>query len=224
MTPRLPARRRGARPGRDARPIMSGPMTTPRRSSRLVLPGRFEAAIFDNDGLIVDSEPAWAAAEAELFARHGAAIGPADVADTHGRSVEATVELYAASLGAPVRELHDELMADSAVALRPRSRCGRVRASCSMRWSGRMRLAVASNSPTDLVELGLQPAWAPMTASTSSSRPPTSAVRNRRRMSISPSAAASASSPPTAIAFEDSDPGRRRGEGRRAHLRRRPGA
>ena len=35
------------------------------------VPGPFDAVVFDNDGLLLDTEDAWTRAEQELFRRHG---------------------------------------------------------------------------------------------------------------------------------------------------------
>ena len=35
------------------------------------MPAPFQAVIFDNDGLLLDTEEAWTRAESELFARRG---------------------------------------------------------------------------------------------------------------------------------------------------------
>jgi HAD superfamily hydrolase (TIGR01509 family) len=107
------------------------------------------------DGLLVDSERSWREAEAELFARHGVAHDPALVEDTHGQSVEGTVVMYAGWLGAPPDELFAELIDlmrvryASSIPLRPGAR------ALIDGLRGRVGLAVASNSPGDLVERGL---------------------------------------------------------------------
>jgi HAD superfamily hydrolase (TIGR01509 family) len=122
----------------------------------LRLPGRFRAVVFDMDGLLVDSEPSWAAAEAELFARHGRPFGPGDVLDTHGRSVETTLAIHAERLAKP-RDLLLAEMLDSVrrryetdVPIRPGA------ADLVAFLHGRLPMAVASNSPLELVDLGLR--------------------------------------------------------------------
>ena len=35
------------------------------------VPGPFDAVVFDNDGLLLDTEDAWTRAERKLFRRHG---------------------------------------------------------------------------------------------------------------------------------------------------------
>ena len=97
--------------------------------SGLVLPGRFRAVVFDLDGLLVATEPTWAAAEAELLARHGGVHLPEDKLETVGRSVDETVAVYARRMGigaGRVGELREELI-DLILALharrRPDARC-----------------------------------------------------------------------------------------------------
>ena len=132
-----------------------------RDPGRAELPGRFRGIVFDMDGLLVDSEPSWAAAEAELFARHGRPFGPGDVLDTHGRSVEETLAIYAERLGQPPDLLFAEMIAsvrrryETEVPIRPGA------AELLAHLDGRLPMAVASNSPVELVDLGLAAAWPP---------------------------------------------------------------
>jgi HAD superfamily hydrolase (TIGR01509 family) len=65
----------------------------------LALPGRFRGAVFDFDGLLVDSEPGWARAEERLLARHGHRYTDADRLATVGRSIDDSVCVYAERLG-----------------------------------------------------------------------------------------------------------------------------
>jgi beta-phosphoglucomutase-like phosphatase (HAD superfamily) len=65
----------------------------------LVLPGPFLAAIFDMDGLLLDTEPLWAQAEGELLVRHGDRLTEADREATHGRGLAESVAIYAERLG-----------------------------------------------------------------------------------------------------------------------------
>jgi len=78
----------------------------------LRLPGRFQAAVFDMDGLLIDSEPLWAMAEADLLAAHGGTMAEADRLATVGRSITASVVVYADRLGIPdaAAELRAELI------------------------------------------------------------------------------------------------------------------
>lgn len=124
----------------------------------LALPGRFRAAVFDCDGLLVDSEPAWGRAEARLLARRGHLCTEADRQATVGRSIDETVSVYAERLGLSgekVPDLRSELI-DLArdeflagLALRP----GAAELVIALRpW---MHLGLASNTDRPLVELAL---------------------------------------------------------------------
>lgn len=134
----------GARPGRPA--------------PRLVVPAGFGAVVFDFDGLLVDSEPGWEWAERTLLGRHGHVQTAEDRAATLGRSAEVSASIHARILGLPEGEserLRDELLALGREAylagfeLRP----GAADLVDALR--GRLPMAVASNTPRDLVELAL---------------------------------------------------------------------
>jgi HAD superfamily hydrolase (TIGR01509 family) len=124
----------------------------------LALPGRFRAAVFDCDGLLVDSEPAWARAEARLLARRGHVYTEADRLATVGRSIDESVSVYAERMGLSadkVPDVRSELI-DLArgefvagLALRP----GAAELVIALRpWMG---LGLASNTDRPLVELAL---------------------------------------------------------------------
>lgn len=123
----------------------------------LVLPGSFRAAVFDMDGLLIDTEPLWRAAESDLLERHGNRFTEDDAETTHGRSIEDTVTAYAARLGGiDVDTVRSELMAAMRVhyAAGPPLRPGAV---ALVRTLGRrMPLGVASNTDGDLVRLSLE--------------------------------------------------------------------
>jgi HAD superfamily hydrolase (TIGR01509 family) len=125
------------------------------RSVVLSLPGHFRAAIFDLDGVILDSEPLWAQAEVDLFASHGVQFTPADAAVTHGLSIEDSVTVYASRLpGVDPDSLRVELLAT----MRDRYPDAPVRpgARALVRWlGGQMPIAVASNTDGDLVRIAL---------------------------------------------------------------------
>jgi HAD superfamily hydrolase (TIGR01509 family) len=123
----------------------------------LVLPGPIRAAVFDMDGVLIDTEPLWLAAETELLERHGDRLTAADAEATHGRSIEDTVAVYAARLdGAVVAAIRDELLAAmrvhyaAAPPLRPGAR------DLVEALGRRMPLGVASNTDGDLVRLALE--------------------------------------------------------------------
>ncbi|MEP7041246.1 MAG: HAD family phosphatase [Chloroflexota bacterium] len=119
---------------------------------------RFRAVIFDMDGLLLETEVLWQKAEARLFQRHGAAFTFEDKLTVMGTSAAFTGEFFARRLGLPADEaaalirevtelMHKELQ--SRVDARP----GAV--ELVRRLRGRVRLALASNSPRLLVDAAL---------------------------------------------------------------------
>lgn len=124
----------------------------------LLLPGPFRAAVFDMDGLLLDTEPLWHDTERELLARHGHHFSEEDRAASHGRAVAHTALAYAARLGLPAEAIEQEIV-DIMLAhylagapLRPGAR------ELVEALDGRMALAVASNTSADLVHRALQAA------------------------------------------------------------------
>lgn len=123
-----------------------------------LLPGRFRGAVFDFDGLLVNSEPVWASAEATLLARHGSVFTEADRLATVGRSPDDTIRAYGARLRlAPgqLPALRDELFELVAeryrAGLAPMS--GAVDLVCSL--AAVLPIALASNTNRSLVLAGL---------------------------------------------------------------------
>jgi len=123
------------------------------------LPGKFKAAVFDFDGLLVDSEPGWSRAEALLVTRHGGTYTDEDRQAGVGRSIDQSVIEYAQRLGFAIdatstlrEELSELARAEylAGLALRP----GAAELVAGLRRH--MRLGLASNSDRSLVQLGLQ--------------------------------------------------------------------
>ena len=112
----------------------------------LVLPGRFRAAVFDMDGLLLDTEPLWHDAERELLERHGDTFSDADLEASHGRALVDTAAAYAERLGLPAdaieREI-GEIMLAHYVAGAPLHAGVRELVDA---LEGRVALAVASNT------------------------------------------------------------------------------
>ncbi len=121
----------------------------------LVLPGRFRAAVFDMDGLLLDTEPLWHDAERELLERHGDTFSDVDMEASHGRALVDTAAEYGERLGLPAdaieREI-GEIMLAHYVAGAPLHAGVRELVDA---LAGRVGLAVASNTAADLVRQAL---------------------------------------------------------------------
>ena len=125
------------------------------------LPGRFRAIVFDLDGLLLDTEPGWHRAEAELLRRHGVAYTDADETATLGWSLHDTLGRYLPRLGlgtdaVPLltAELIDLVRLEyvGAVAARPGA------PELVSRLRGHVPLGIASNTARSLVLAALESA------------------------------------------------------------------
>lgn len=164
------------------------------------LPGRFRAVVFDLDGLLLDTEPGWHRAEAELLQRHGGMYTDADEAATVGWSVDATVRRYAHRLGlgddtipALAAELLDLVRGEysGAIPMRPGA------AQLVARLRGQVPLGIASNTARSLVGIavasaGFADAFEAIVSADEVARPkpaPDVYLETCRRLGVDPSAA-----------------------------------
>lgn len=124
----------------------------------LVLPGRYRAAVFDMDGLLLDTEPLWHETESELLERHGHDYTVADREAAHGRAVVDSAAVYATRLGIPAADIEREIL---------EIMLGHYEAGAPLHagaralldgLDGRMALAVASNTTASLVHRALEAA------------------------------------------------------------------
>jgi HAD superfamily hydrolase (TIGR01509 family) len=181
----------------------------PGGADQIALPGRFHAVVFDLDGLLLDTEPGWHRAEAELLRRNGAAYTEADETATLGWSVDATLRRYLPRMGLGQdalprlsAELVDLVQGEYAGAIATRPGATELLA----RLRGRVPLGIASNTPRSLVLSALRSAvfgdaFVAIVAAEEVSRPkpaPDIYLEVCRRLGVEPSAV---------VALEDSTSG-----------------
>jgi HAD superfamily hydrolase (TIGR01509 family) len=120
-----------------------------------------DAVVFDNDGLLLDTEEAWTRAETALFARHGATFTFAHKRDLIGSSHTVAAGKLEAMLGLPgegltlMAELHALVMDEARQDIEPRP--GAVALVEALLAAG-IPVAVASNSPRDFLDRVLRTA------------------------------------------------------------------
>ena len=116
---------------------------------------RFEAVVFDHDGLLLDTEAAWTRAEATLFQRHGGSFTAEHKRALIGSSRSASALMLEAMLGLPgcgaalVDELHELVMDEALAGVPPRP--GALELLDAVRAAG-VPIALASNSSREFVE------------------------------------------------------------------------
>jgi sugar-phosphatase len=128
----------------------------------------FEAAVFDMDGVLIDSEPYWRASEIEVFATLGLKLTEADCAATMGRRIDEVVAHWYTLHpwdGPGLDEVAARVVAGVIRRIRDSGRAlpGAERAIALLRSRG-LRLALASSSQhvviaATLERLGLEGAF-----------------------------------------------------------------
>src|SRR5204862_4119858 len=120
-----PASRSTASPGTlSTRPGPAGSWTRPSRPVRpllwpvdlAVLTGpAAEAVVLDMDGLLIDTEPVWRAAQSAVFAGFGVALSERDLLDSTGQPIEELIPIWRRQSPGPDPagpELTDDEIAD----------------------------------------------------------------------------------------------------------------
>lgn len=116
------------------------------------------AVVFDNDGLLLDTEEAWTRAETELFRRHGSTFTFEHKRDLIGSSHAIAAGKLEVMLGRPgegedlMNELHALVMEEAAHDVQPRP--GAVALVDALNDAG-IPIAVASNSQRAFLDLVL---------------------------------------------------------------------
>ncbi len=124
-----------------------GPTVRETQSARSV---EVAAVVFDADGVLVDTEPAWGRARAALFNQHGREFTEAEDRQTLGTGIAGTSQALSKLLGEPDKddELRHELLTLLIVEISknpPHPLPGAVELVDELR--GRVPIGVASNSP-----------------------------------------------------------------------------
>jgi len=121
--------------------------------------GRMRAAIFDMDGLLIDSEPLWRASEVEAFAKVGLTLTDEQCSETTGLRIDEVVALRhrehpwtAPSVDVVVSQIVDRLI--GLVQERGEALPGVASALERCRTAG-LRLALASSSPRRIIDATL---------------------------------------------------------------------
>ncbi len=177
----------------------------------MVAVARYEAVIFDNDGLLLDTELAWTRAETTLFARFGHVFTDDHKRDLLGTPRDIGARKLERYLGAPGRgeELVDELgrLAHEEVLEGVDPRPGAVELLAALRAAG-VPHALATNSVPEFVErvlnqAGLDDAFEVIVSVADVPRPkpaPDIYLEAARRLGQPPQACAALEDSPTGVA------------------------
>ncbi|MGB6457519.1 MAG: HAD family phosphatase [Streptosporangiaceae bacterium] len=117
------------------------------------------AVVFDNDGLLLDTEPCWTAAQEDLFADHGLVFDPAAKRAIIGTSPVTAAPILARLLGQPdsgpelSADMYSRALAEIAADAAPRP--GALELVARLR-AARVPIGVASNSPRSHLLAGLR--------------------------------------------------------------------
>ena len=120
-----------------------------------------EAVVLDMDGVLIDTEPVWRAAQSAVFAGFGVALSERDLLDSTGQPIEELIPIWRRRSPGPDPagpELTDDEIADriidqviAYVKARGRPMPGVTAAIALFERCG-LRLAIASSSPLRLID------------------------------------------------------------------------
>ena len=124
-----------------------------------------EAVVLDMDGVLIDTEPVWRAAQSAVFAGFGVALSERDLLDSTGQPIEELIPVWRrrSAVGAGAAERADPGLTDAAIAGLIVDRViahvtaeGRpmpgVTAAIALFERCGLRLAIASSSPLRLID------------------------------------------------------------------------
>jgi sugar-phosphatase len=116
-----------------------------------------EAAVLDMDGVLIDTEPVWRAAQSDVFAGFGVALSEGDLLDSTGQPIEELIPVWRrrAREASPLTDAEvASLIVDRVIAhvkTRGRPMPGVTAAIALFERCG-LRLAIASSSPLRLID------------------------------------------------------------------------
>jgi HAD superfamily hydrolase (TIGR01509 family) len=116
---------------------------------------RFTAAIFDMDGLLIDSEPLWQEAEINCFKPLGVPVTVELCRATAGQRLDEVLELWHDRFGwtgPSCKEMHQRIMLEVTRLMMDRGEAlpGVIEQMNSLQAAG-LKLAIASSSPPELI-------------------------------------------------------------------------
>jgi HAD superfamily hydrolase (TIGR01509 family) len=167
------------------------------------------AVVFDNDGLLLDTEPCWTEAQKDLFAAHGRVFDSAAKRAIIGTSPTTAAPILARLLGQPTSgpelsaDMYARALAQIAAGAAPRP--GALDLLARVRAAG-VPVAVASNSPRShllagLRRVGIEHAFDVILGVDDVANPKPAPDLYRTACAML------AASPATSVALEDSAPG-----------------
>jgi HAD superfamily hydrolase (TIGR01509 family) len=124
----------------------------------LTLPGPFGGVVCDMDGLLLQTERQWLQAKLVLYERYGAELRADDLAAVFGASEMDSARYFASRFGLPPERaatLCDEYLAIVLASFERGVELSAGALELMLRLSGRVPLAVASNSRRSLIAIAL---------------------------------------------------------------------